>query len=388
VENTHTQSSEYPDSSAPTVAAFAHRDAGRSALSNRKSIAGNTERIPRAAQGRNFFGEFFSDASCVPARYDPAMNRPDDHRPDELNPLAERLGRDVFGRRLARERRLLIKKTSGGGWIGRLGGKDAIIASFLRACGLAGIAHRQFLDVRIVTNRVAIRGLPAAFDGFRLAQITDLHCDLDPALMGVVENLLPGLACDAVVLTGDYHDRIGRPGDLSLALMLHLIPLLPSPRFCIFGNHDFLSVVPAFERSGLPVLLNEHAEIVRGGERIFLCGVDDPRFFRTHDLARARRGVPDGATAILLAHSPQVAAEAAALGYSFMICGHTHGGQICLPGGIPIVRNAPVPFRMLSGCWKESGMPGYTSRGTGACGVAARLFCPPEITLHVLVRDC
>lgn len=299
--------------------------------------------------------------------------------------LAARLGPAVLARRLERERQLVVKKT-GGGRRRMFGGKDAMIASCLRATGLAGIARRQFLDVRIVTNRVAIRSLPAAFDGFRLAQITDLHCDLDPALMGVVETLLPGLACDAVVLTGDYHDRIGRPGDLSLALMLHLIPRLPSPRFCIFGNHDFLDVVPPFERAGLPVLLNEHAEIVRGGEKIFLCGVDDPKFFGTHDLARARRGVPASATAILLAHSPQVAAEAAVLGYSFMICGHTHGGQICLPGGIPVVRNAPVPFRMLAGRWREAGMPGYTSRGTGACGVAARLFCPPEITVHVLAR--
>jgi len=83
---------------------------------------------------------------------------------------------------------------------------------------------------------------------------------------------------------------------------------------------------------------------------------------------------------------PQVAKEAATLGYSFLICGHSHGGQICLPGGWALVRNAPVPRHLLAGPWNVGGMPGYTSRGTGTCGVPARLFCPPEITVHVLSK--
>lgn len=300
---------------------------------------------------------------------------------EELAALAGRMGRETLERRLERER-LLVRKKSGAVPLR----KDSMISACIRMAGLAGIAYRNFLDVRVIENRVLVPGLPGAFDGFRLAQISDLHCDLEPALMDVVEEKISGIACDAVVLTGDYHDHIGQSGDLSLELMLHLIPKLPHPRFCVFGNHDFLSRVAFFERAGLRVLLNEHAAITRGDQQIHLCGVDDPRFFQTHDLARARLGVPPGSTAILLAHSPQVAEEAAALRYSLMLCGHTHGGQLCLPGGIPVLKNAPVPNRLLAGPWVEGGMPGYTSRGTGACGVAARLFCPPEITVHVLVK--
>jgi len=300
---------------------------------------------------------------------------------DELASLAGRMGSGTLERRLERERRLLRKK-SGTASVR----KDSLIAACIRMAGLAGVARRNFLDVRVVENRVPVPGLPPAFEGFRLAQISDLHCDLEPALMDVVEKIIAGIACDAVVLTGDYHDHLGQSGDLSLKLMLRLIPKLPHPRFCVFGNHDFLSRVAFFERAGLPVLLNEHAAITRGDQRIYLCGVDDPRFFQTHDLARAGLGIPPDSTRILLAHSPQVAKEAAALGYSLMLCGHTHGGQLCLPGGIPVLRNAPVPHRLLAGPWVEGGMPGYTSRGTGACGVAARLFCPPEITVHVLVK--
>ncbi len=307
---------------------------------------------------------------------------------EEKEMLSRRLGREVVEVRLRRERLLTQKKNRAPrGLIRFLGGKDALIESCLRIAGLRRVAHRSFLDVRLVKNSVSIRRLPAAFEGFRLLQLSDLHCDLDPALMGVVERMIREVACDAVILTGDYHDHIGRSGNESLALMKHLIPQLPGLRFAIFGNHDFLCRVPAYEQAGLPVLLNENAVIERGGERLHICGIDDPRFFQTHDLVRARRGIPPGATSILLSHSPQVATEAASLGYSLMLCGHTHGGQLCLPGGFVLLRNAPVPARFLAGPWTEGGMPGYTSRGTGACGVAARLFCPPEITLHTLHRS-
>ena len=297
--------------------------------------------------------------------------------------LSARLGAGVLARRLEREH-LLMRRKSSLGLLRFFGGKNAVIAACLRVAGLEGLARRNFLDVRLAENPVALRGLPPAFEGFRLLQLSDLHCDLDPALMDVVERVIRGVECDAVVLTGDYHDHIRESGKTSRVLMERLIRLLPRPRFCIFGNHDFLCRVPVYENAGLPVLLNENAAIERGRDRLYFCGIDDPRFFRTHDLVRARSGIPAGSPTILLAHSPEVASQAAALGYSLMLSGHTHGGQLCLPGGFVLLRNAPVAARFLAGPWTESGMPGYTSRGTGACGVAARLFCPPEITLHIL----
>lgn len=305
---------------------------------------------------------------------------------DDRKRLSARMGADVVERRLRRES-LLVRKKMAQGMFHFLGGQEAAIAGCLRAAGLEALARRNFLDVRLVQNEIAMPGLPPAFDGFRLLQLSDLHCDLDPALMTVVEDAVREVTCDAVVLTGDYHDRIGISGKTSLALMRHLIPRLPRPGFCIFGNHDFLCRVSVYEEAGLRVLLNENAAIERGNDRIYLCGIDDPRYFQTHDLARARKGIPPGATAILLAHSPEVAAEAAAHGCSLMLCGHTHGGQLCLPGGFVLLRNAPVSARFLAGPWVKDGMPGYTSRGTGACGVAARLFCPPEMTLHILHRS-
>lgn len=301
--------------------------------------------------------------------------------------LAARMGRDVLECRILKQAGLWAREVHQGSGVFRLEAilpMDDIIRVILRLTGLAGLTHRNFLDVRIVENEVFLPGLPDVFEGFRLLQLTDLHCDLDPGLVDVVIARLAGLTCDAVVLTGDYHNEIATEHDLSLELMGRLIPHLPTPRFAVLGNHDFIEKVTYLEEAGLPVLLNESAVIERQGRRLWICGVDDPHFFQTHDLARARSAVPAGETAILLSHSPETWREAAALGYSLLLGGHTHGGQLCLPGGIAVLRNAPVPPRLLAGPWREGLMVGYTSRGTGGCGVAARLFCPPEMTVHIL----
>ena len=167
--------------------------------------------------------------------------------------------------------------------------------------------------------------------------------------------------------------------------MLRLIPSLHPTRFAILGNHDFLEKVALLEEAGLPFLLNESTPIERGSSRLWICGIDDPHFFRTHDLAAAHAGIPEGETSILLSHSPETYREASEFGYDLHLSGHTHGGQICAPGGIPIYRNAPGCRRKhLAGSWREGKMIGYTSRGTGSAGVAARFHCPPEITLHIL----
>jgi predicted MPP superfamily phosphohydrolase len=156
----------------------------------------------------------------------------------------------------------------------------------------------------------------------------------------------------------------------------------------ILGNHDFLEIVPTLERLGLRMLLNERVSIVRGSAEIVVAGVDDPHFYGTHDLARALGSVgKDRSFTVLLAHSPEIVADAEKMGVGLYLCGHTHGGQICLPGGLPIIANASCGFRFNSGAWSSGRMRGYTSRGTGFSTAAARFFCPPEIALHTLTRS-
>jgi len=215
--------------------------------------------------------------------------------------------------------------------------------------------------------------------------LADLHCDLDANMMTRIREVMLTVPHDAVVLTGDYHNKVSETFEHSVNAMINLIPHLHPLRFATLGNHDFLEKVEPLEAAGLPFLLNESAAIERDGSRLWICGIDDPHFFLTHDLVKARAGVAAGEISILLSHSPETYREAASLGYDLQLSGHTHGGQICAPGGIPLYRNAPGCRREhLSGSWSEGKMIGYTSRGTGSAGVAARFHCPPEITIHTL----
>lgn len=300
---------------------------------------------------------------------------------------ADRLGSDRVELRLRREARLAALKRGKGLCFWRRWTEPRLAVRWgLKFTGLWRRAYEEFLDVRIVENVVRMRRLPAAFDGFRLAQISDLHCDIDPALIDRVIERLRGVKFDRCVLTGDYHDVIGRPWDASLELMRRLVPHCGQEPVGILGNHDFLAKVPSLEEMGLRILLNENLPIERGDARIWLCGIDDPHSFGTHDLARAAAGIPEDEVRILLSHSPEIWREAAAKRFDLVLCGHTHGGQLCLPGGFPIVRRARVPRKMIAGPWSAGTLQGYTSRGTGGCSVPARLNCPPEITIHVLRR--
>ena len=152
----------------------------------------------------------------------------------------------------------------------------------------------------------------------------------------------------------------------------------------VLGNHDTIKMVPGLERIGIRLLLNEAVEIERGNERVHLAGVDDAHYFRVDNIEKAASGVPIEEFSILLSHTPEVFRQAAHAGFDLMLSGHTHAGQICLPGGVPMKLNAAMPRRYGVGKWMHGAMHGYTSAGVGTSIVPARFNCPPEITLHRL----
>jgi predicted MPP superfamily phosphohydrolase len=241
--------------------------------------------------------------------------------------------------------------------------------------------------VRVVTRAQQLANLPAEFDGFRLLHLSDLHLDLVPGFADVVVDLIRRTPHDFAVITGDFADHPAGYFHSCLGDIRRIVAELARGALAVLGNHDIIEIVPHLEAAGLHVLLNENTALDRHGARLWFAGIDDPHFYATHDLEAARRGIPDGSCAILLSHSPQTYDEAKRKAFSFMLSGHTHGGQICLPGGFPLIRNGHCPSRMISGAWEHEGLCGYTSQGTGACGVAARFNCPPEITVHVLKRE-
>jgi predicted MPP superfamily phosphohydrolase len=134
------------------------------------------------------------------------------------------------------------------------------------------------------------------------------------------------------------------------------------------------------------VLLNESVRIDRDREALYLAGIDDAHYFRTHSFYRAADHIPEGACAVLLSHTPEPYRHAAHSEFSLMLCGHTHGGQICLPGGLPILTDSDAPRRYARGPWRYRDLVGYTSVGCGSSIVDVRFNCLPEITLHRLRR--
>jgi hypothetical protein len=145
-------------------------------------------------------------------------------------------------------------------------------------------------------------------------------------------------------------------------------------------------MVAPLEAMGVRCLVNEAVTLQREGARIHLAGVDDAHFYRMDNLDRALADVPWEAFTILLSHTPELWRQAAHSAVDLMLSGHTHGGQICLPGGVPVFLSAKLPRRLGRGPWRHHGLVGYTSVGCGACVVPVRFNCPPEITLHVLER--
>ncbi|MDD5705365.1 MAG: metallophosphoesterase [Kiritimatiellae bacterium] len=256
----------------------------------------------------------------------------------------------------------------------------------LRLLGMYEHGNRQFRSLRVVRHDLLVRDLPAPFAGYTILHLSDLHIDLDPTLITPIAAALRDLRYDLCVLTGDYRNSTVGPCGPAVEAMLRLRAAIDAPVFAVLGNHDFLAMVPPLEREGIRFLLNESVALRRGEATLYLAGIDDPNIYRTHSLARALRHVPRTAAKVLLSHSPVIHREAARQGVQAVLAGHTHGGQVCLPGGRILIHNDDSPRQMLRGPWQFEDVHGYTSPGVGCCGLPVRFNCPPEVTLHRLCR--
>jgi len=213
-----------------------------------------------------------------------------------------------------------------------------------------------------------------------------MHVDMNEAAMQHLIELVDGMQYDLCVLTGDYRGKTFGPFEAALEGPATVRAHLKQPIYGVLGNHDTIQMVPAMEAMGIQTLLNECTTITRGNQRIYLAGIDDAHYFRVDDIEKAALPIPEGAFSILLSHTPEIYRQAAHANFNLMLSGHTHGGQLCLPGSIPIKLEAVLPRRMGAGAWQYHNMSGYTSVGAGSSVVAVRLNCPPEITLHYLRR--
>jgi predicted MPP superfamily phosphohydrolase len=260
----------------------------------------------------------------------------------------------------------------------------SVIRGLLKLTGLYWLGRKNAGRVQLRHNDIQLPDLPPRFDGYTILQISDLHVDMNPHAIQRVIELLPDLKYDVCVLTGDYRGPSVGPIDAALEGVAQICSCLREPPYGVLGNHDTIRMVPALEDLGIRMLLNQSVTIVRGDQCIHLAGIDDAHYYRADNIEKAASEIPDDAFSILLSHTPEIYLQAAHAGFRLVLSGHTHGGQICLPGSTPITLGAVLPRRMGSGPWKYQMMVGYTSNGVGTSIVEVRFNCLPEITLHHL----
>jgi predicted MPP superfamily phosphohydrolase len=233
--------------------------------------------------------------------------------------------------------------------------------------------RRNALDIQLVERSISFSDLPRAFDGYRILHLSDTHLDCLPELAAIASRLITGIEVDLLALTGDIHGRQRAPLADSTGPLAELIGAVrvKDRHLAILGNHDPAAMAEALEELGFKVLTNQSTVLSRGGEHIVVTGLDDVHRFFTSDALGVLSRAPEGFR-IALVHSAEVADHAAAAGYRLYLCGHTHGGQICLPGSRPIITHLLRCGYGSVGLWRDENMIGYTNSGLGVGDIPLR----------------
>ncbi|HEY1805129.1 MAG TPA: metallophosphoesterase [Terracidiphilus sp.] len=275
-----------------------------------------------------------------------------------------------------------------------------LVTSACAGPGLAlysGEVERHWIE--ITRHDVILPGLPQAFDGFRIAQLSDIHMDAytEPFFVRDAVDHINRMNPDAVFLTGDFVTRGVLPTMWAIASGWQCANLLRelkcSNRYAVLGNHDVLisrpAVSEALRENGITVLDNSHVPVERAGARFWLAGLDDP----TVGNPEPRSAIPDAILnvthepVVLLCHAPDYVDDLltmpVARGISLMLSGHTHGGQVRMPFAGPMVL-PPLGRKYVEGWFRFANLQLYVNRGLGTVGVPFRFDCPPEITLFTL----
>ena len=235
--------------------------------------------------------------------------------------------------------------------------------------------------IEVTDQRIWLNGLPEAFRGFRILQLSDIHhsrffpLDRVARLVELSNRLQP----DLVALTGDFV-TYSRGSIEPVAEMLGALHAKAGV-MAVLGNHDFrvgaATIERALRRRGIEVLRNSHIVLRKDGEILPVAGVDDYHYGA--DPARALRGIPAGSPTLFLAHNPRLLPMLACHGVSLVLSGHTHGGQVNLPLLGSIYGRSPEQLRFKIG-WDRMGETQiYVSRGIGTIVLPWRLRCPAEM---------
>ena len=299
----------------------------------------------------------------------------------------------------------------------------ALLLSYLAVLALKALARGERTQLRTTHIRVLVPGLPDDLSGFTLAFLSDLHVGRlyvpQERLLRAIEDLDP----DYLAFGGDYAAGPVRNREAAVALLQRLAARWPM--VCILGNTDHYQYwdpewfAGLLEEAGARLLVNDSLQVHVGAGIVEFVGLDEPMHGEM-DVEKALRDTaehPD--LRIVVTHSPAVWAELGGLGAHIMLCGHTHGGQVRVPGMEALAVHPGIPRRLSAGLfryerpptarprmerlashWRILGRPAapvtattaagplmYVTRGVGTTGPRARLFCPPELVAIEFLAD-
>ena len=248
-----------------------------------------------------------------------------------------------------------------------------------------GIHEFDARDFEIVNLKVSIPDLDPSFNDYRIVHISDIHLGqwISAKRIEGVVNLVNKLKPDLVAITGDSVSYV--VNEPVLDMLRFLKNLKPKDAtVAVLGNHDHWvgaeEIRKVMDESKIIELENDVYTLKRGGAMLYIAGVDSITLEK-HDLDVVLRKLPSSGPAILLAHEPDFADESAATGrFSLQLSGHSHGGQMIIPGiGTPFRGSEFRKYPL--GEYQVGNMVQYTNRGLGTNVFWIRINCPPEITI-------
>lgn len=256
-----------------------------------------------------------------------------------------------------------------------------LMGGIFKIAGIYNKGLKNALDIQVKSISLPFENLPDAFDSFSILFISDLHIDGIDGITDRLIELVSQLKPDVCLFGGDYRMEMYGQFFKAARELRRLVKHIDTKEgiFGVLGNHDCLEITPDIEDTGICMLVNDSYLLERNKDILAIVGVDDPHYYQCADLDKALQDVPQNVFTILLSHSPEIIKEIEGKKIDLCLCGHTHGGQICLPVIGPVFKHCNVPRSFISGLWKYNNMTGYTSKGAGSSGIPLRFNCQPEV---------
>ncbi len=229
--------------------------------------------------------------------------------------------------------------------------------------------------------------LPPKFESFTILHLSDLHFGCIPGIEDIILKHLYNHEVDICVITGDYLEGLHVPINNAIESLRKITEGIKTRHgfLGILGNHDTCHMVAPMEDLGIRMLINENYRLHKEGDYIQFIGTDDVHYYYTDQAMHALENAGSDFS-IALVHSPELFDIADEMGVNLYLCGHTHGGQVCMPGGTPLITHLNRGKDFYSGYWQYRNLQGVTSCGVGTSGIPVRFNTQGELSILKLNR--